>query len=76
MNVPNPVQRSARSEFRQAARVSDDIIAPCATEGGTFRQPAPARLRGFEPYVEPIVVPPWLSAAVIVIELCIIRVFA
>src|SRR6188768_3492475 len=41
--IPNPVQRSARSTFRQEARASDHLIDPCATEGGTFRAPTPAR---------------------------------
>jgi hypothetical protein len=41
--IPNPVQRSARSTFRQEARASDHLLDPCATEGGTFRAPTPAR---------------------------------
>jgi hypothetical protein len=43
--IPNPVQRSARSAFRQSARSSDDLIVPCAQEGGTFRDPVQARPR-------------------------------
>lgn len=36
MPAPNPVQRRAQ-------RVSDSLIDPCAAEGGTFRDSAPAR---------------------------------
>lgn len=37
MNAPNPVQR------RDRKMASDDLIAPCADGGGTFRNPAPKR---------------------------------
>jgi len=43
--IPNPVQRAARSAHRQSARSIDDLVTPCATEGGTFRDPVPARPR-------------------------------
>lgn len=33
MPAPNPVQR------RASRAASDDLIAPCADEGGTFRDP-------------------------------------
>lgn len=36
--IPNPVHRNA-----ERRRNADDLIVPCATEGGTFRLPAPTR---------------------------------
>ena len=40
MNAPNPVQRRDRAHRHLS---SDHLIAPCADEGGTFRNPAPTR---------------------------------
>ena len=57
--IPNPVQRR-----RNAPRMSDSLIDPCADEGGTFRDPVPVR----EPIPE-YSIPSWL-AALIVLATC------
>lgn len=66
MNVPNPVQR------RDRKIVSDDLLAPCAQEGGTFRDPAPRgtlrqKSRGWLTNV-------WL--AVCLVAICVVIAFA
>lgn len=58
--IPNPVQRR-----HATPRVSDDLLAPCAQEGGTFRDPVPTRQAPIPEYS----LPSWL-AALIVLATC------